>query len=54
MEVASVVKNILQTKIQVLNAKIQVLKLMLLSNCVICGKSKSTFVKNKARYNFND
>ena len=29
-------------------------RLMLLSNCAICGKRKSTFIKNKEFYNFND
>ena len=27
---------------------------MLLSNCAICGKKKSTFIKNKELNNFND
>ena len=27
---------------------------MLLSNCAICGKKKSTFIKNKKLHNFND
>ena len=29
-------------------------RLMLLSNCNICGKKKSTFIKNKELNNFND
>ena len=29
-------------------------RLMLLSNCAICGKNKSTFIKNKELQNFND
>ena len=29
-------------------------RLMLLSNCTICGKNKSTFIKNKELPNFND
>ena len=29
-------------------------KLMFLSNCAICGKKKSTFIKNKEFKNFND
>ena len=29
-------------------------RLMLLSNCVVCGKKKSTFIKNKELHNFND
>ena len=29
-------------------------RLMLLSNCNICGKKKSTFIKNKELSNFND
>ena len=28
-------------------------RLMLLSNCSICGKKKSTFIKNKELHNFN-
>ena len=28
--------------------------LMLLSDCAICGKKKSTFIKNKKSHNFND
>ena len=29
-------------------------RLMLLSNCTICGKKKSTFIKIKELNNFND
>ena len=29
-------------------------RLMLLSNCTVCGKKKSTFIKNKELYNFNN
>ena len=29
-------------------------RLMLLSNCAICGKKKSTFIKNKEFHNFNN
>ena len=29
-------------------------KLMLLSSCAVCGKKKSTFIKNKELDNFND
>ena len=28
-------------------------RLMLLSNCSICGKKKSTFIKNKELHNFD-
>ena len=28
--------------------------LMLLSNCAICGKKNSTFIKNKKLHNFNN
>ena len=28
-------------------------RLMLLSNCAICGKKKSTFIKNKELHSFN-
>ena len=28
-------------------------RLMLLSNCAICGKKKSTFIKNQELHNFN-
>ena len=28
--------------------------LLLLANCAVCGKKKSTFIKNKELYNFND
>ena len=27
-------------------------RLMLLSNCAVCGKKKSTFLKNEKRHNF--
>ena len=27
---------------------------MLLSNCAVCGKKKSTFIKNKELHNFNN
>ena len=29
-------------------------RLMVLSNCTICGKKKSTFIKNKELHNFNN
>ena len=29
-------------------------RLMLLSNCAICGKKNSTFIKHKELNNFND
>ena len=29
-------------------------RLMLLSNCAICGKEKSTFIKNQELYIFNN
>ena len=29
-------------------------RLMLLSNCVVCGKKKSTFIKNKELHNFDN
>ena len=29
-------------------------RLMLLSNCAICGKKKSPFIKNKELHNFNN
>ena len=29
-------------------------RLMILSNCAICGKKKLTFIKNKELHNFND
>ena len=29
-------------------------KLLLFSNCAICGKKKMTFIKNKELNNFND
>ena len=29
-------------------------RLMLLSNCTICGKKKSTFIKNKELHDFNN
>ena len=29
-------------------------RLMLLSNCAICGKKKSHFIKNKELHNFNN
>ena len=29
-------------------------RLMLLSNCTVYGKKKSTFIKNKELYNFNN
>ena len=29
-------------------------RLMLLSNFAVCGKKKSTFIKNKELHNFND
>ena len=33
--------------------KIKQTRLMLLSNCAICGKKKLTFIKNKELHNFN-
>ena len=47
----SVVKNIQKTKIQMLK-KTKQNRLMLLSNCAVCGKKKSTFIKNKELHNF--
>ena len=54
----SVVKNILGTKIHILGKlnKIEcsytsLNKIMLLSNCSVCDKKKSTFVKNKCFFN---
>ena len=44
--IVSVVKNILLTKIQE-SKKIKQNRLMLLSNCTVCGKTKTTFIKNK-------
>ena len=29
-------------------------RLMLLSNCAVCGKKKSTFIKNKELHNFDN
>ena len=29
-------------------------RLMVLSNCAVCGKKKSTFIKNKELQNFNN
>ena len=29
-------------------------KLMLLSNCALCGKKRSTFIKNQELRNFNN
>ena len=29
-------------------------RLMLLSNCAVCGKKKSTFIKSKELKHFND
>ena len=29
-------------------------RLMLLSNCAICGKKKSSFIKNEELHNFNN
>ena len=29
-------------------------RLMLLSNCYICGRKKSTLIKNKELHNFSD
>ena len=34
--------------------KTKQIKLILLSNCAVCGKKKSTFVKHKELHNFND
>ena len=48
----SVVKNILQTKIQA-SEKLKQNRLMLLSNCAVCGKKKLTFIKNKELHNFD-
>ena len=42
----SFVKKILRTKVQLLE-KTKQNRLMLLSNCAICDKKKSTFIKNK-------
>ena len=38
------------------NSNVRIIKqnrLMLLSNCVICGKKKFTFIKNKELHNFD-
>ena len=35
------------------NRKTKQNRLMLLSNCAVCGKKKSTFIKNKELHNFN-
>ena len=48
---ASVVKNILLTKIQVLE-KLNKMQLMLVSNCAVRGKEKSTVTKTKKLHNF--
>ena len=29
-------------------------RLMLISNCAVCGKKRSTFIKNKELHNFNN
>ena len=42
-------KNIPLTKIQVLKTKQN--KLIPLSNCAVCGKKKSTFIKNQELLN---
>ena len=48
-------KKIVQTKNE--NSSVRKSKqerLMLLSNCVVCGKKKLTFIKNKELSNFNN
>ena len=47
-----VVKKLLQTKNQVLEKLNN--RLILVSNCTVCGKKKSTFIKKKELHNFND
>ena len=49
--IASIVKNILRTKIQV-SEKLN--KIMLLSNCAVCDQKSSNFIKNKRFLNFNN
>ena len=49
--IASIVKNILRTKIQV-SEKLN--KIMLLSNCAVCDKKSSDFIENKRFLNFNN
>ena len=44
--IVPVVKNILLTKIQV-SKKTKQNRLITLSNCSVCGKKRSTFIKNK-------
>ena len=44
--VLPVVRKIMQTKIQMLE-KAKQNRLMLLSNCTVCGKKKSRFIKNQ-------
>ena len=34
--------------------KINQSRLMLLSNCTVCGKKKSSFIKNEELHNVND
>ena len=51
--IVSVVKSILKMKIQSVR-KIKQNRLMRLSNCTICGKKKSNFIKNKELHNFNN
>ena len=51
--IVSVVKDILLTKIQVSEKLKKKKRLMLFSNCAVCGKKKSTFIKNKELHNFD-
>ena len=44
--IAPVVKNILLTKIQV-SKKTKQNRLIILSNCFVCGQKRSIFIKNK-------
>ena len=48
----TVAKNILRTKVQMLEKKKQK-RLMLLLNCAACGKNEPTFIKNKELQNFD-
>ena len=52
-EIVSVVKKITRNK----NSSIRKTKenrLMLLSNCAVCGKKKSTFINNQELHNFDN
>ena len=49
--IVSVVRNILIKNSNVRRTKQN--RSMLLSNCAVCGKKKSTFIKNKEIHNFD-